>query len=149
MKTPSGGAALVAAIAAGTVACSSPTTSGNELPIIVDLAAGNRVSLVSQRITLRFDSVVTDSRCPMGAFCIQAGQAILSFALTGPNAPASGRLLLASDQPDTTLGLLVSAEQVTPYRQVNQPAPDHLAYRVTLRISARSGSQAARQVAIR
>jgi hypothetical protein len=137
MRSFSGGAALLAAVAAGAVACSSLTNSVNELPVVVDLAAGNRISLVDQRITLRFDSVVTDSRCPMGALCIQAGQAILSFSLTGPNAPASGRLLLASDRPDTTLGVVLSAEQVTPYRQVSQPPPDHRAYRVTLRISAR------------
>lgn len=137
MKRSAGAGALVAAVSAVIVACGSPTTSVNELPVLVDLAAGNRVSLVDQGITLRFDSVVTDSRCPMGALCIVAGQAVLSFALTGPNAPASGRLLLASDRPDSTLGVVLSAEQVTPYPQINQSPPDHRAYRVKLRISAR------------
>ena len=137
MKLPAGAGALVAVVAAVVVACSSPTMSVNELPVTVDLGAGNRVSLVHQGITLRFDSVVTDSRCPMGAFCIQAGQAILSFSLTGPNAPASGQLLLASDRPDVTLGVVLSAEEVTPYLRINQPPPDHRAYRVKLLISAR------------
>jgi hypothetical protein len=137
MKRPAGAGALVAAAAAILTVCSSPTTSANELPVIVDLAAGNRVSLVGQGVTLRFDSVVTDSRCPMGAFCIWAGQAILSFTLTGPNAPASGRLLLASDRPDSTLGVVLSAEEVTPYLRVNQPPPEHQAYRVKLRIGAK------------
>jgi hypothetical protein len=137
MKPSAGAGVLVAAVAAVIVACSSPTTSVNDLPVLVDLAAGNRVSLVDRGITLRFDSVVTDSRCPMGALCIWAGQAILSFTLTGPNAPAGGRLLLASDRPDSSLGVVLSAEEVTPYLQINLPPPDHRAYRVKLRISAR------------
>ena len=129
--------AALAAGAATAIACTSPTTSVNELPVTVELAAGNRVSLVDLGITLRFNSVVTDSRCPMGVFCIVAGQAVLSFSLTGANAPASGELLLASDRPDSTLGVVLSAEEVTPYPRINQPPPDHRAYRVSLRISSR------------
>lgn len=128
---------LLASSIAALVACTSPTTSVNELPVTVDLAVGNRVSLVDQGITLRFDGVVTDSRCPMGAFCTVAGQAVLSFSLTGPKAPVSGRLLLASDRPDSTLGVVLSAEEVTPYPRINQPAPDPRAYRVKLRIGTR------------
>ena len=137
MNARAGMGVLLASIIAALVACTSPTTSVNELPVTVDLAVGNRVSLVDRGITLRFDGVVTDNRCPMGALCIVAGQAVLSFSLTGPNAPVSGRLLLASDRPDSTLGVVLSVETVTPYPQIGQPQPDHRADRVKLRISAR------------
>ena len=113
--------------------CTSPT-GVNELPTSIELAAGNRVELVGQGITLQFDSVVTDSRCPLGVLCIVAGQAVLSFSLSGPNAPGQGPLLLASDRPDSSLGVVLSAEEVTPIPRQNQPPPDHRAYRVTLRI---------------
>ncbi len=116
-------------------ACNSPV-GVNELPTIVSLAVGNRVSLAPQGVTLQFDSVVTDSRCPLGVLCIVSGQAVLSFSLTGRNAPASGRLLLASDRPDSSLGVVLSAEEVTPYLQINQPPPDHRAYQVRLRIGS-------------
>lgn len=128
---------LLAWSLAAAAGCTSSSTNANELPVTVNLASGNRVSLVKQGITLQFDSVVTESRCPMGALCIVAGQAVLSFSLTGPNAPTGGRLLLASDRPDSTLGVVLNAEAITPYPQIGRPPPDHRSYRVTLRIGAR------------
>lgn len=125
---------LAFVVALGT-ACNSPT-GVDELPTTVSLSVGNSVSLVQQGVTLRFDSVVTDNRCPMGVFCIVAGQAILSFSLTGTNAPPSGRLLLASDRPDSTLGVVLSAEEVTPFPRTDQPPPDRRAYHIRLRIAS-------------
>lgn len=128
---------LLASGCAAVAACTTSPTSANTLPVTVDLASGNRVALVPQGVTLQFDSVVSDSRCPVGAFCILAGQVVLSFSLTGPNAPAAGRLLLSSDRPDSTLGVVLSAEEVTPYPRLHLPPPEPRSFRVKLRIAAK------------
>ena len=128
MNARAGMGVLLASIIAALVACTSPTTSVNELPVTVDLAVGNRVSLVDRGITLRFDGVVTDNRCPMGALCIVAGQAVLSFSLTGPRVPPVTR------RPIKWVG---RHPVQRPLRSSRSPSP---ARRSVMRISAKTRS---------
>jgi hypothetical protein len=45
------------------------------------LAQGETASITGTRLTVRFDSVVSDSRCPVGVQCIRAGEARVGFEL--------------------------------------------------------------------
>ena len=73
------GAALV-----GWTACSSNPMAPS--PVEVGqrflLAPGDTVAVKGAELSLRFEQVVTDSRCPGDATCITGGEAELAFTLT-------------------------------------------------------------------
>ena len=82
-------AVLVAAI---TVAgCfNSPTGPDAVVGTPFDLKAG-AVSALPDGSRLRFDRVVADSRCPMDALCVWAGDATLSVTLSASKGGAESR----------------------------------------------------------
>lgn len=68
MKTVS-----VLALCAVLAACSGPTTPDVGATFDVGLHRSVRVS--GSPVTVSFDSVLEDSRCPIGALCVQRGRA--------------------------------------------------------------------------
>jgi hypothetical protein len=54
----------------------TPTAPGGPLDQTVTLAAG-QTAAVTPTLTIRFDHVETDSRCPVDAVCVWAGEAIV------------------------------------------------------------------------
>jgi len=61
---------------------------------------GETVKL-SDRSTLRYVAVKSDSRCPPGVQCIQAGNAVLAFESKASGGSAQSFELNSSDQPDS------------------------------------------------
>ena len=55
--------------------CSNTSQTQVELGKEFSLAIGQSVAIKNENLTIRFDAVTEDSRCPTGATCIWAGQA--------------------------------------------------------------------------
>jgi hypothetical protein len=103
-----------------------------------DLAVG-QTAVTSDGLRVRFDQVRSDSRCPMDALCVRAGEAEIGLTLSQPGAAAAGRELQTA--PDDLAhasysGFTITLSQLQPYPRSDraiQPA-DYLA---TLVVSVR------------
>jgi hypothetical protein len=89
-------------------------------------------------VTLCFDSLVEDSRCPIGALCIWEGRAIVKFSFT-VNQDQRPIILSTVKFPgspsDTTLmGYKIEFVNLLPYPEVNK-SPDISKYRTELKIT--------------
>jgi hypothetical protein len=68
-----------------------------------DLRPGTAARLDGDRLEIGFEAVVSDSRCPRGAQCITAGEAIVSISLSKPPAAKEHRQLSTTpNSPDAT-----------------------------------------------
>jgi hypothetical protein len=79
---------------AATVACTANLTEPSALPLgqPFELRAGATVN-VRGSLAMRFESVAADSRCPMDALCVSAGDATLILRVSqGSNPPATAEL---------------------------------------------------------
>ena len=99
------------------------------------LALGGTAAVGPDGLTVRFVSVVDDSRCPRGVQCVRAGEAKVQLALHAPGA-RDDAVILATEggQPRyaSFAGYEVHLVALDPPRRSDVPNP---AYRVTLRIS--------------
>ena len=82
--------ALAALIALVTAACVSPTGPDAVVGQPFDLKTG-AVSVLPDGARLRFERVQSDSRCPMDALCVWAGDATISVSLNPDNGPTESR----------------------------------------------------------
>lgn len=53
-----------------------------ELNKTYDLSFGKSAFNIDRMISVRFDSVISDSRCPTGGICITSGKALVRFDIT-------------------------------------------------------------------
>jgi len=99
------------------------------------LARGEAAGVGADGLTVRFASVVEDSRCPMGVMCIRAGEAKVQLALRQPGA-GEDEVILATEggQPRhaSFAGYEVHLVALDPPRRTDVPHP---AYVATLRVS--------------
>jgi hypothetical protein len=91
--------ALIVSSGGACSSCADPSLSIRP-PGIVKLKVGSSASIDGTPWTVIFDSVVSDSRCPIGVFCIQEGEAVLALELASPLADP-----LPHDSPHLTLGM--------------------------------------------
>src|ERR1700741_1920269 len=84
---------LIALFVAGVAACSSPTQP-DRVPKgePFTLRAGDS-ALTTDDIRIRFDTVRSDSRCPMDALCIRAGEAVIAVTVSHVGEVPAGREL--------------------------------------------------------
>src|SRR5690606_37406275 len=72
---------------------------------------------------LRFVGLVSDSRCPADAMCIQQGGAIVAFALETADATAEFEVAFEGDPTVTTVeGYTITVNAVWPYPLASAPA---------------------------
>ena len=122
----------------GAGACSSypdPSLSIRP-PGTVKLKVGSGASIDSTPWTVIFDSVVSDSRCPLGVLCIQAGEAVLALELASPLAdpqPHDNPHFTLGATPVTVEGLRFTQVEVLPLMRQNVTI-DPKSYEVTLQI---------------
>jgi hypothetical protein len=116
------------AIALGVTACSSnvtPTPTATVVPLGQKfvLALGQSQNIAGEDLSFKFIDVTEDSRCPLGAQCIQAGQAVcrLEATLNGQTSPLD---LINIGPPEgmtsAEMGLYKIDFQLTPYPEVGQ-----------------------------
>ncbi len=119
-----------------TTACyrDSPTEPG-PVDQEVTLAAGRSTTIEAARISVKFDGVSGDSRCPGDAICIQGGSATVRFEVT--NAAGARRQLTFETgnlQPQTYDSLTVELLELMPYPFSSLPPIRPEDYRAKLRI---------------
>ncbi len=123
----------IALLAAGVSACSSATAPTAERPF--DLFINHLVDVDATPWTVRFDSVIEDSRCPTGAMCVWAGRAEVQLTMTHPDGPDDLHQARLVDRPDSNTALVegwfVEFVDLLPRPAINQP-PDPNARRVRL-----------------
>jgi hypothetical protein len=119
-------------------ACSSSSSNGVTPPVEANLGVGGSAAIIGTPWRVMFDSVISDSRCPVDALCIQAGEALLALELTSPYAdplPQDNPHFSLGASPVTVEGFQFTTLDVAPLRHVGDMV-DPKSYRVTLRIEA-------------
>lgn len=117
------------------VSCaSSPTVPSVPLAEFV-LAPGESAMVSGTGLTVRFERVVNDSRCPANALCITAGDAEIALSVRRAGRPAEGlSLRIAGGGSRAELGdWVLSFTQLSPYPFTDRTiAPGD--YRATFRV---------------
>lgn len=89
-----------------------------------DLRVGES-AVVAGGLKVTFDRVVSDSRCPIDAICIQAGEAVLALKLSrGTGAPVERELRPDSSSPEVShLSYTIKAIALAPYPRSDRKTP--------------------------
>ena len=98
------------------------------------LAPGEAMAIEGASLSVRFNRVTGDNRCPADAVCVLGGSADINITVT--SGPSSRELVLRTGdmQPVRHDGFTIALVQVQPYPfSARSIAPDE--YRVTLRVS--------------
>jgi hypothetical protein len=115
----------------------APPDSGSKQEIV--LAPGAPWRLPEPGMTITFEQVVQDSRCPTGLTCIVAGDAAVRIRFDAPGTPPSSHVLhtnLDSARAAEQGAVRVTLTAVAPYPAGDtKPRPEE--YRVTLLIERR------------
>ena len=117
-------ALAIAAIGALGVACDSPTRpTVAEVGEPFSLKVGSSAK-VGDIVTVKFDRVVSDSRCPLDVLCITAGSAMIEIVVTIGGDEA--RLGLTTDPPAWNVihgGFTFRLVELQPYPRASRPTP--------------------------
>ena len=100
----------------------------------VVLAPGQTAQLAAN-VSVRFITVVGDSRCPGDALCIQGGDAIVRVEISSGRARAERELHTGSLQPVQVDDLVVRLMDLAPYPFSSLPPTQPADYRATLRVT--------------
>jgi hypothetical protein len=71
-----------------TLSCASSSDITASLGKEFTLPVGKKVAIEGQELTIKFVDVISDSRCPKGVECIQAGEAQCRMVFTLVGSPA-------------------------------------------------------------
>lgn len=124
---------LVAAAACG--ASSRPSAPSASLNERVTLAVG-ATTMIDTNLTVHFDGVPADSRCPGDAICIWQGDAVLRVSAGLKGRPSTTFELGVNDPLRREAAIrdyLIRVESLDPYPFLSRPT-DPRSYRVTLRV---------------
>ena len=99
------------------------------------LAPGQSAGVTEAGITIRFDGVSGDSRCPIDAICIQGGDALVRIAVIPSRGGAQDYALHTGDlRPVTHDDLTIALVELSPYPFSTRPIQPN-DYRATLRVT--------------
>ena len=98
------------------------------------LAPGETRAVEGASMTVRFEGVSGDSRCPADAFCIQGGSADVRLTVGGEGGPRVYVIRTGDMQPVKHGELTISLVQLAPYPFSSRTiAPEE--YRATLKVT--------------
>ena len=98
------------------------------------LAPGQSAAVEEADVSIRFNGVDGDSRCPADAFCIQGGNARVRVEVTSPRSRRDYELHTGDMRPVRHDDVTIHLVQLAPYPFSSRTiAPDE--YRVTLRVT--------------
>jgi len=124
---------LLIASLAGAGAFVGAQARGND----VTMAVGQSVAVAGTNLTVRFERVLNDSRCPTDVQCITAGDAVVLVAAEGGGARETGRYELhtANSNREATHGQYrLAVVGLKPLPTSTRPVPAG-EYVLTLRVS--------------
>ena len=115
----------------------SPSEPSGPVNLQVELAPGQSASIAGTNLSIRFERVVSDSRCPGDAICISAGEAVVAVQVLS-GATAAGRYEVRTDPPARRRAahgdLTIELTRLDPYPFLSRPFPPS-DYRAHLRVS--------------
>ena len=102
-SSTSGGTSVTTAASTTTPTTTAPTTTTAKVRTVAlgeafSVKVGESVSVAGAGVSVTFTALVSDSRCPRGVQCIQAGNAVISVAVARPGA-SPVTLTLNTDGP--------------------------------------------------
>jgi hypothetical protein len=122
---------LLASSACSDTSPASPSPISRE----VVLAPGQSAGVTEAGITIRFDGVSGDSRCPVDAICIQGGDALVRIAVTPSRGGSLDYALHTGDlRPVTHDDLTIALVELSPYPFSTRPIQPN-DYRAKLRVT--------------
>ena len=130
---------VVLAVATLSLACAGTPTQPTDIPLgrSFDLRAGTSAAL-QDGLKVTFNSVQSDSRCPMDAICVWAGDAIVKVALSQSGGSAADRDLhtVTNGSQASYLSYVIKLVTLAPYPRSDRPIrPED--YVATLVVEAR------------
>lgn len=126
--------AWVGMIAALAAACSDGPTVPSAIDWQQTLGPGQVASVTGTGVSLRFDRVANDSRCPGDAICIQGGDAIVVISVLEAAGAVSYDLHTGSERPARHEDMTINLVSLDPYPFSSLPF-DPADYRATLRVT--------------
>ena len=101
--------------------CRNPSQPPTPLGVSFDLTPGNSATL-SNGLTLTFNAVTEDSRCPIGVFCVSAGDATVVVTLS-QNGPGAQRQLHTNRDPSEVVysTSVVKLLSLAPFPRADHP----------------------------
>ena len=131
--------AILLCLLVATACDESPTGPTVSLDMRFTLAPGETASVQGRGVTLRFEGVTGDSRCPGDAICITGGDAIVKVSASGDGGSLSLDLHTGdSSRATATYGSVkVSLVELQPYPFSSRPPIVPSDYRATLVVSVR------------
>jgi hypothetical protein len=139
-RTSAASAIMVAVCTtAGLIACGARQPSALAAPLDArfTLAPGGKTTISGTELVITFDRVLEDSRCPVGANCIQAGDGVIGITVTQRGGTSgSYQLHTAPVGPRSAIhgGVTITLEDLTPAPASSRATPPQ-DYRATLRAS--------------
>jgi hypothetical protein len=122
-------------------ACDEKNPIGPTVPVDQRfvIGPGEVASIEGTAVRIRFEEVTSDSRCPIDAICIQAGDAVVVIRVFAESSSASQELHTSdpSRRSVTYRDVRIELLELQPYPVSSRPT-DPAAYRATFRAS-RSG----------
>ena len=119
-------------------ACSGSPTQPDRIPAGQPFELGvGQTAAMTDGLRIRFDTVRSDSRCPMDALCVRAGEAVIAITLSLPGEAAIGRELetVPARSQTSYSRFTIALVQLQPYpRSDRQIRPAD--YVATFRVSA-------------
>ena len=112
----------------------SPAGPTSSLNSEFTLAPKETMDIERTSLSVRFDRVVSDSRCPADAVCIQAGTA--EVQVTATSGSSTREYVLQTDKSNSAQheNLIIELVQLMPYPLASRPTQSS-DYRATLRVS--------------
>ena len=105
-------------------ACSSSPTQPDRVPAAqpFDLGVGQTATLTDD-LRIRFDTVRSDSRCPIDAICVSAGEAVIALTLSLRGEAAVGRELetVPPKSQITYSRFTITLSELRPYPRSDRP----------------------------
>ena len=120
------------------LACTTPTDPAPTLGATFNVRFGEQSAIVGEGLTLTFEELVGDGRCPAGMMCLIAGDAqVVIRVVDREHAPAA--LSLSTNSLPSTEGSYqgydVRLVQVSPYPENGRPATPEADYCVQLTVT--------------
>ena len=116
--------ALVLVVSALSAGCAGHSNSPNDTPLgqPFDLRAGSS-AVLDGGLKVTFERVPADSRCPMDALCIRAGDATVALAISRDGADAVARELRTDSAASETSypGYSIKLIALAPYPRSDRP----------------------------
>jgi hypothetical protein len=111
--------------------------TGPTIPLNTEfvLAPGSSAVIEGASLSVRFNGVTGDSRCPGDAICIQGGDAIVAVTVTSRGGTRNHELHTGNMQPVKHDDVTISLVQLAPYPFASQGPIQPDEYRATLRVT--------------